>query len=95
MYMYLALIFDLKVILVIQNIRCLSVCHICALFEMCFSAPVCTAYLVIVSKIWLALADVLYQVLRTKFSFFLTSKKMIIFFRKSKLLIKTLFRIMG
>ena len=59
----------------------------CALFEIRFiSTPVCMTYLVIVSKIWVVFADVLYQVL--------TFKKVDHIFSKSKLLIKPLSRIM-
>ena len=62
--------------------------YTCALFEILFiSAPVCTTYQAIVSKNMACFADVLYQVF--------TSKKVDYIFSKSKLLIKTLFRIMG
>ena len=54
---------------------------------MIFSANTRTIYLVIVSKIFIALGDFLYQVL--------TSEKVVYIFSKSKLPIKTLFQIKG
>ena len=55
---------------------------------MIYSAPVCTTCLVIVSKIWLVFADVLFQVL--------TSKKVdYIFFANQSCLSKLYFELWG
>ena len=54
------------------------VINLCFVEVLFISAPVCTTNLVLMSKIWLVFADVLYQVL--------TSKKVDHIFSKSKLL---------
>ena len=59
---------------------------LCLMYDF-FSANTRTIYLVIVSNIIFVLGDFLYQVL--------TSEKDEYIFSKSKLLIKTLFQIMG